>query len=1202
MGSERTLSAHAGSTARTAGITLISIVLWSLTAGHIFGDSPENPSNAKPAKAALLAVPLSFEANQGQTDSQVKFLSRGDGYSLFLTSHGVVFTLRTPAGVKAPPSVFRMELLGAERNAQVSGADKLPGVANYFIGNDPKKWRSGISAYGKVKYRGIYPGVDAVFYGNQRQLEYDFVVAPGANPKQISLGLTGVTPSLDMEGNVLLRLADGDLTLKKAIVYQNIDGGKKFVDARYTIAGDKVRFQLGKYDHSQTLVIDPVFTYLTYLGGSGPDQIGGSQVVAGTRSPSAQALAIDSAGDVYVTGMTESTDFPVANAYQGASKTNIWTAFVSALNPSGTALLYSTYLGGSDYTEGNSVVWDSHDNALYVVGTTNSPDFPITAGAFQRILSPNEVGVNEVSASQYNAFVAKFSPSGQLTNSTFLGGNYPTNGFGITTDPQGRAYVVGFTQYTCAPPDEASYSCFPTTPGAVIPAGTISQNGNGFVSVFDPKLSTLLYSTLLGDPNGAVGNTSEAFGVTVDPSGNFYVVGVTGSPSLPTTPGAFQPKLGTSNALPALVGFAAKFGPLSASGASLIYLTYLESTGVSFGDLPGGVVADSQGNAYIGGYSNADSTTFPITPGAYRSTCTGNSCAFVTKLNPNGTGLVWSTFVEVADYFGAIQLDAQGNVYVVGHNNEFFQGVNALQPGLVTGGFVSELDPTGSTLLFASLVGSTGVGVNGNSSLSGVAVDSAGSIYVAGNMVGATLPTTPGVVQPSYHGGSGAYGDGMIAKIAPFFLIATLSPLPAATVDTAYSQTLSAAAGSPSYAWSVTSGALPAGLTLSSTGTVSGTPTAAGSFNFTVQVKDSTGATTSAALALTVNPVFSPLSIATVSPLLSGYVNGAYSQTFVATGGAQPYAWSVIFGALPAGLTLSSGGAITGTPSAPGAFSFTVQVLDSNSATTARTFALTIISVAGSLARVGVLPQFAAGAGYTTTVYVTNTSAAPVPVRLIIRGDNGSTTLSVPTALTVTQQGDTETGITATTLDRVLNPYTTLAIAGGQGQAVNVQGWVDVLATTAVSGFAVFTRATTGLTSGGAGFVTPWEGTVPLQTQLSASTITLPFDNTTPSYAAPGTQFTTGIAIGSLTGGSITARFYDVNGNQLGTPQTFTLGALEHTALMVNSPATASPIGQDWSFTNGLQGVVQFTGPALIGLGLRASPYGTLTAVPTILQ
>jgi uncharacterized protein (TIGR03437 family) len=282
-----------------------------------------------------------------------------------------------------------------------------------------------------------------------------------------------------------------------------------------------------------------------------------------------------------------------------------------------------------------------------------------------------------------------------------------------------------------------------------------------------------LYSTLLGDPNGAESSTSEAFGVTVDPSGNFYVVGVTGSLSLPTTPGAFQPKIGTSNAIP-LVGFAAKFGPVSASGASLTYLTYLEATGLSFGDLPGGVVADSQGNAYIGGYTN--STTFPLTPGAYQSTCNGNNCAFVTKLNPNGTGLVWSTFVEVADYFGAIQLDAQGNVYVTGYSSEFFQGVNALQPGLVSGGFVSELDPTGAKLLFSSLVGAAGVGVNGNSSLSGLAVDALGNIYVAGNMIGDTLPTTPGVVQPSYHGGSGAYGDGMIAKISPTGPVVTLAP------------------------------------------------------------------------------------------------------------------------------------------------------------------------------------------------------------------------------------------------------------------------------------------------------------------------------------------------------------------------------------------------------------------------------------------
>jgi hypothetical protein len=344
-----------------------------------------------------------------------------------------------------------------------------------------------------------------------------------------------------------------------------------------------------------------------------------------------------------------------------------------------------------------------------------------------------------------------------------------------------------------------------------------------------------------------------------------------------------------------------------------------------------------------------------------------------------------------------------------------------------------------------------------------------------------------------------------------------------------------------------------------------------------------------------------PLVIQTSATMLSGYVGGAYTQDLTATGGVGAYAWTLASGTLPAGLAIA-GATLAGTLATAGSpFRFTLQVADAVGDVTTQAFSLTVVNVTGALMRVGVLPQFAAGAGYTTTIYVANTSASPVPVRLIIRGDNGST-LSVLTALTVTQQGDTQTGIIATTIDRVLNPYTTLVIAGGQGHAANVEGWVDVLATTSVSGFAVFTYATTGLTSGGAGFVTPWEGTVPLQTQLSASTITLPFDNTTPSYAAPGTQFTTGIAIGSLTGGSITATFYDVNGNRLGTPQTFTLGALEHTALMVNSPATASPIGQDWSFTNHLQGVVQFTGPALIGLGLRASPYGTLTAVPAILQ
>src|SRR5450432_4385926 len=704
MASVRTWSAHAGSALRAAGIILMSTVLWNVTAGKIFADRAETARDAKPARAPLLGVPLNFEANQGQTDSRVKFLSRGDGYSLFLTSHEAVFRLRPPAGAKAPPTVFRMELRGANRAARVTGADKLAGVANYYLGNDTKKWRSGITTYGKVKYQGIYPGVDAVFYGNQRQLEYDFVVAPGADPRQISLGLTGAEPSLDHGGNVVLKLADGDLGLKKPVVYQNVAGEKKFVEASYVIAGNKVGFRLGKYDRDQTLVIDPVFTYLTYLGGSSVDRIGGITGVGQVFSPN-QALAIDSAGNVYVAGETLSTDFPLLNAYQSATKTPGYAAFVSAINSTGSALLYSTYLGGSVSNGGNpgsdiasSIAWDSLDNAVYVVGTATNSDFPVTPGAFQT-KNPNGL---------FFPFVAKFSASGQLTNSTLLGagGAGYEYGLGVAADSLGQAYVVGFTQYIhCTP--QSLQNCFPTTPGAVIPGSNVAvdtNSGNGFVSVLNPSLSTLLYSTLLGDPNGASnGYGTEAFGVTVDPNGNFYVVGQTGAATLPVTSGAFQKTLVPSNGIP-VVGFAAKFGPVSAKGASLLYLTYLEATGVSYGDLPGGVAADSQGNAYIGGYTN--SPTFPVTPGAYNTACPLNGArlcpaAFVAKLNHTGTALVWSALVEPASFFSAIQLDAQGNTYLIGSNSGAFVAVNPVEPALNQGGsFVAKLDPTGSSLLF----------------------------------------------------------------------------------------------------------------------------------------------------------------------------------------------------------------------------------------------------------------------------------------------------------------------------------------------------------------------------------------------------------------------------------------------------------------------------------------------------------------------
>jgi sugar lactone lactonase YvrE len=339
-----------------------------------------------------------------------------------------------------------------------------------------------------------------------------------------------------------------------------------------------------------------------------------------------------------------------------------------------------------------------------------------------------------------------------------------------------------------------------------------------------------------------------------------------------------------------------------------------------------------------------------------------------------------------------------------------------------------------------------------------------------------------------------------------------------------------------------------------------------------------------------------PLTIMTSGTLLSGFTGGAYSQDLTASGGAIPYTWTVVSGLLPAGLALS-GASIAGTPTTAGTFSFTLEVSDALGNTATQAFALTVVSVSGSaaLARVGVLSQFSAGGSWDTSIWVVNTSGAAVPVRLIFHGDDGTTVLKdgngnvTPTALTAAQQGDTQSGLTATTLDRVLNPNTSLVVGCGLGQSDNVEGWIDVLAAAAgVNGFAVFRYAPDGLTPTASGYFTPYEGTVPLQTQLTPSTMTLPFDNTS--------GFNNGVAIGTLSGAAatITATFYDINGGStLGGAQQIALPADGHTAFLLY---------QKFPLTANQKGSVVFTGTTMMGLGLRASPYGTLTSVPTILQ
>jgi hypothetical protein len=677
-------------------------------------------------------LPLGFEINEGQTGADVKFVSRGRGYSVFLTGTEAVIALkkstpqapdildkrRSPHRRSGPEKtrdpgeskVVHMQLAGANSSRRVVGMDELPGKVNYIIGNDPAKWRANIPTYAKVKYENVYPGVDLVYYGNQGQLEYDFVVAPGVDPHVIQLSFTAPEKlRLDEQGDLLLDAANDEVRFQKPVVYQQIGEKKKSIEGAYLLASaNQIAFQVGNYDHSRPLVIDPALAYSTYLGGD---------------RDTGNGVAVDGAGSAYVIGSTQSSNFPTANALQGMllGNTNV---FVSKLNPSGSALVYSTYLGGSGNDFGNGIAVDSAGNA-YVTGTTGSYNFP-TANALQ---STNR-------GSTHNAFVSKLNPSGTaLVYSTYLGGSQGDQGIGIAVDGSGNAYVTGSTLSTDFPTANALQS---TSPGGQ----------KAFVSKFNTSGAALVYSTYLGGSQGDQGG-----GIAVDGLGNAYVTGSTSSTDFPTV-NAFQGSLrvvrsGYSNA------FVSKLNP---SGSALVYSTYLGGGGPDNGN---GIAVDGMGNAYVTG------TTFSInfpTFNALQSTLSLTVSAFVSKFNPSGSALVYSTYLNGNAGLGgswgySIAVDGSGNAYVTGSTSSTnFPTANALQGSLVGPGdnaFVSELNPSGSALGYSTYLG--GGGDSGN----GIAVDGSGNAYVTGFTQAAFFPTV-NPVQPSLLGFQNAF----VAKIA----------------------------------------------------------------------------------------------------------------------------------------------------------------------------------------------------------------------------------------------------------------------------------------------------------------------------------------------------------------------------------------------------------------------------------------------------
>ncbi len=675
-------------------------------------------------------LPLSFEANQGQADARVKFLLHSSGYTLFLTSDEAVFSSRSdkakdvtsragrllrpgPAG-PVTKSALRMKLVNANPAAKVTGADPLPGRSNYFIGNDPKKWHSNVPTYAKVKYERIYSGVDLVYYGNQGQLEYDFVVSPGADPRRIQFDVRGAKHiSRDRHGNLVLQTAAGEVRWRKPTVYQETSGARRVIAAHYDIKHkNRVGFEIADYDLQSPLFIDPL-VYSTYLGGSDLDVGGG--------------IAVDRSGNAYVTGYTFSTDFPTVNPVQPENGGGGYSdAFVAKLNPSGSALVYSTYLGGNNYDQGVGIAVDASGNA-YVTGYTISTDFPT-----MNPVQPTYAG------GQSDAFVAKLNASGSaLVYSTYLGGSGDDDGLGIAVDSSGNAYITGQT----------SSDDFPTK-NPLQPTSAGGMGGDAFVTKLNTSGSALVYSTYLGGSDDDGG-----FGIAVDGLGNAYVTGGTASTDFPTK-NPLQPANAGDNGLPipAWDAFVAK---LNASGSALVYSTYLGGSGDDQGF---GIAVDGLGNAYLTGHTK--STNFP-TMNPLQASNGGNYDAFVAKLNPSGSALVYSTYLGGSglDQGFGIAVDGLGDAYVTGQTTSAdFPTMNPVQAANAGGdydAFVTKLNASGSALVY-----STYLGGSSDDQGFGITTDSSGNAYVAGKTNSTNFPT----MNPLQASAGGSY-DAFVSEI-----------------------------------------------------------------------------------------------------------------------------------------------------------------------------------------------------------------------------------------------------------------------------------------------------------------------------------------------------------------------------------------------------------------------------------------------------
>jgi Beta-propeller repeat/HYDIN/CFA65/VesB-like, Ig-like domain len=700
------------------------------------------------ALEALNALPQVFEPNVGQSDAQVKFLSRGAGYGLFLTGSEAVLTLRTGSGrgsqtvakqhrrtnprrpdLTAPTvNVMRMKLAGANVGSQVVGLDPLPGSSNYFKGKNPKKWRRNVTNYAKVKYQDIYPGIDLVYYGNQRQLEYDFVVRPGADPKAIALTFNGSTKSpaltIDAAGDLAIATSGGEVRFHKPVLYQPQEtpsGARQAVEGKFVLlAANRVGFEVAYYDRSKPLVIDPTMVYATFLGGSHNDE--------------AFDVAADGSGNAYVTGNTFSTDFPTTNSGSNNGNNDV---FVTKLNAAGSSLIYSTYLGGSGHDFASGIAVDANGNA-FVAGNTFSTDFPATVGDTSCGTDGN---CNASSFTIFDdAFVAKLNSSGVLAYATYLGGSGKDVGSRIRVDSSGNTFLTGQT----------SSADFPVPKGfQTVCSNCTTTEPDAFVAKLNATGSSVLYSTFLGGTSFDRGND-----LALDASGNVWVIGQTDSPDFPTTSNALQPTDPDSGNFSD--AFLAKINPAASGATSLVYSSYI---GGDKYDAGYGIALDGSGNIYIAGESF--SSEAPAGSSGFDTTPNGDD-AVVAKLNPTATKLIYFTFLGGAssEFAYTIAVDSGGNAYVTGGTNSTnFPTASPLQSTNQGSGdaFLTKLSADGKSLVYSSYLGGTS-----SEAGFGLALDSSRNAYIVGSTISTDFPATTGSVQET----SGGIDDAFAAKFA----------------------------------------------------------------------------------------------------------------------------------------------------------------------------------------------------------------------------------------------------------------------------------------------------------------------------------------------------------------------------------------------------------------------------------------------------